>query len=315
MNLPLDEMYQVFGERLEEHAPLARLTSARLGGPADVLLAVHSAAELAQAASWLWERDLPYLLLGGGSNVLVSDLGVRGVVVLNRARRVQFDLNADTPGVWAESGANFGLIARQAAGHGLAGLEWAAGIPGTLGGAVVGNAGAHGADMAGSLVMAKILQHSQHETAGINSLSGEEWASDRLGYTYRSSLLKQNPGQYVVLAAKLRLERSTQQAVQEKMDVFTAQRQRTQPAGATLGSMFKNPAGDFAGRLIDVAGLKGTTVGDAEISQQHGNFFVNRGQATAADISALIELAQRVVFEQSGIHLELEIERIGDWRA
>lgn len=308
MKLPLDEMRQEFGERLEEGAPLARFTSARLGGPADALITAHTKAELIQTISWLWERELPSMVLGGGSNVLISDRGVREVVVLNRARRIQFETGDQMPGVWAESGANFGLIARQSVNYGLSGLEWAVGIPGTLGGAVVGNAGAHGDDMANCLVMAEILHHDQQE------IGCSEWSVEKLGYVYRNSLLKQRPGQYVVLAAKLRLEKSIPSAVQEKMDAFTAKRQRTQPPGATMGSMFKNPSGDYAGRLIEAAGLKGTNVGDAVISPRHGNFFINRGQATATDFSDLIELAQSVVLEKFGIFLELEIEKIGDWQ-
>ncbi|MCU0485076.1 MAG: UDP-N-acetylmuramate dehydrogenase [Anaerolineales bacterium] len=309
MQLPLEEMRREFGERLEEQAPLARLTSARLGGPADALITVGSADELAQAVRWLWERSLPWRILGGGANMLVSDRGFRGVVVLNRARRIEFDETPATAGVWAESGANFGLISRQAGLRGLAGLEWAVGIPGTLGGAVVGNAGAHGADLSGNLVLAEILHHPGQEVARA------EWPVEQLGYTYRSSMLKQQPGKFVVLSAALRLERSTPEAVQAKMEVFNERRQRTQPPGATMGSMFKNPEGNYAGRLIEAAGLKGTCIGDAEISTRHGNFFINRGAATAADFSALIELAQKEVWEKFGIQLELEVERIGDWQA
>ncbi|HEX7974819.1 MAG TPA: FAD-binding protein, partial [Anaerolineales bacterium] len=147
-------LQEAFGERLQMGVSLARYTAARVGGPADVLLEVRSADELAQAAELLWSADLPFVVIGGGSNLLVSDAGVRGVVLLNHARRVSFAGQADPPTVWAESGANFGLLARQAAQRGLGGLEWAAGIPGTLGGAVVGNAGAHGGDVAGSLRLA-----------------------------------------------------------------------------------------------------------------------------------------------------------------
>ena len=152
-------MRQKFGERLQTEVELARYTSARVGGPAEVLLVAKSANELAEMVTALWELELPFLILGGGSNVLVSDAGVRGVVVLNRARHVRFSDHDTPPTVWAESGANFGLLARQAAARGLSGLEWAAGIPGTLGGAVVGNAGAFGADLSANLVVAEILHH------------------------------------------------------------------------------------------------------------------------------------------------------------
>lgn len=305
----LNRLQASFGQRLQRGVPLDRFTSARVGGTAEILLEVESADELAQAASLLWSEGVAWKILGGGSNVLVSDSGVRGVVVVNRARKVRFDEDSDPPTVWAESGANFGLVARQAASRGLSGLEWAAGIPGTIGGAVVGNAGAHGGDMAGNLIVATILQRNLEDGVPIRVT----WPVKRLEYAYRTSQLKRMPGQAVVLEAQLRLQRSTPEGVQAKMDEYVSYRRRTQPPGASMGSMFKNPPGDYAGRLIEAAGLKGVQVGDAQISTLHANFFINHGEATAADIYALIELAKRAVAEKFGVHLELEIELVGNW--
>jgi UDP-N-acetylmuramate dehydrogenase len=251
------------------------------------------------------------MILGGGSNLLVSDAGVRGVVLLNRARQVEFQEGSEPPTVWAESGANFGLIARQAASRGLAGLEWAAGIPGTLGGAVVGNAGAHGGDMAGNLVVADILQRNPNAQDGMPIR--QDWPIDRLEFAYRTSLLKRQSAQAVVLAATMRLERSTPEIVQARIEEFVSYRRQTQPPGASMGSMFKNPPGDYAGRLIEAAGLKGARVGDAQISTLHANFFINNGQATAADIHTLIEMARQRVAEKFGVNMELEIELVGEW--
>ncbi|RPI34075.1 MAG: UDP-N-acetylmuramate dehydrogenase [Chloroflexota bacterium] len=312
--LPLEALRAEFRDHLQERAPLARYTSTRVGGPADVLVVVHTAAELEHAARTLWRMNLPMFILGGGSNVLVSDRGVRGVVVLNHARQVHFDEKANPPGVWAESGASFGLISRQAAARGLGGLEWAVGIPGTLGGAIVGNAGAHGADMAGSLVMAEILHRLDMEQ-DMPSRS-QTWTPKQMEYTYRSSMIKRHPGEFVVLSALLRLERPSDgdvDAIQARIDRFTEHRRSTQPQGASMGSIFKNPPGDFAGRLVDAAGLKGTRVGQAEISTLHGNFFLNRGGAKAQDIYELIRLARNTVFEKFGISLELEVELLGEW--
>jgi len=290
---------------VERDVPLARYTAARIGGPADLFAAVHSVDELAAVVQAAWEYALPFHILGGGSNVLISDAGVRGLVILNRARAVRFDAEATPPQVWAESGANLGAVARQAAALGLGGLEWAAGIPGTLGGAVVGNAGAHGGEIADHLLLAEIL----HREGGRQTMRAAE-----LGFAYRSSRLKRDlAGQAVVLATSLRLERRPVEAIRARMDELVAYRRRTQPPGASMGSMFKNPPGDYAGRLIEAAGLKGTRIGDAEISLLHGNFFVNRGQATAADVRALIDLAQRTVAERFGVQLELEIELLGEW--
>lgn len=329
-----NQLSAVFGERLQTDVPLARFTSTRVGGPADALLRVDSSGELVEVATRLWELEAPFLILGGGSNVLVSDAGVRGVVVLNHAGQVRFDEQGTPPAVWAESGANFGLIARKAASKGLSGLEWAAGVPGTLGGAIIGNAGAHSGDLAGNLVMAEILhQEVQEQANGSNQKRRpirEQWPVERMAYEYRSSILKrqhQTLGQQkdqgmpgiqqpdsIVLSGLLRLEVSTPQAVQAKMDEYSEKRRRTQPPGASMGSMFKNPPGDYAGRLIEACGLKGRRIGDAEISSLHANFFINRGQATAADIYSLILAAQEAVFDTFGIRLELEIERIGVWK-
>jgi UDP-N-acetylmuramate dehydrogenase len=302
---------QTFGARLQEQAPLRRHTAARLGGSAEALLEVENAQELAQAIRLAWEHAWPCLILGGGSNVLVSDEGVRGLVIINRARQVRFDRQAEPPTVWAESGANFGLLARQAASLGLAGLEWAAGIPGTLGGAVVGNAGAHGSDMSDNLLLAEILHQSA--TAQQFEPERQEWPVQKLEYTYRSSLIKRQPGRSAVLAALLRLQRSVPEQVQARLDEFVASRKRTQPPGASLGSMFKNPPGDYAGRLIEAAGLKGAQVGDAQISPVHANFFINNGNASAGDIRDLILLAQDTVLRKFGVELELEIELVGEW--
>lgn len=310
------DMYQplkeVFGNRLQANVGLARYTSARLGGPADLFLQVDTAEELAQAVGLCWQHDLPLVILGGGSNVLVSDTGVRGLVVLNRARKVRFNQQGEPPTVWAESGANFGVVARQAARRGLAGLEWAAGIPGTVGGAVVGNAGAHGGDMAGNLQMAEILHRNEGKLG--DTWTREEWRVPQFEYAYRSSVLKTQPGKAVVLAALLQLQTAEAEEVIKKMEDLAAYRKRTQPPGASMGSMFKNPPGDYAGRLIEAAGLKGTRMGSAEISPVHANFFVNHGRANAADVFALVQHARKEVAQKFGVLLELEIELVGEWQ-
>jgi len=304
-SLPFQALRAAFGDGLQESVPLARYTSARIGGPAAALLTVHLADELAATIQRLWETDAPYFILGGGSNVLVSDAGVQAVVVLNRAKSVRFDESGDTPTVWAESGASFGGIARQAGQKGLSGLEWAAGIPGTLGGAVVGNAGAHGGEVADNLVLAEILHHREGR---------QPWTAEQLAFGYRSSALKRDPEKAVVLSATLKLAPGMPEAIEEKMDSFLAYRRQTQPPGASMGSMFKNPPGDYAGRLIEAAGLKGHQVGAAQISELHANFFVNLGGASASDVYALIDTARRAVNEQFGVQLELEIELVGDWQ-
>ncbi len=285
-----------------ENIPLAPYTSARIGGMADVLITADSSEELAAIISTLRDQGLDYFILGGGSNVLVSDKGVRGITVLNRAKAVRF-IEADEPGVWAESGVVIGNLAKRAAAKGLAGLEWASTVPGTVGGAVYGNAGAFGGDMSGSLKWTEIL----------TGTGREKWPVEKMGYGYRTSVFKQAPSSGLILSAEMKLEHSTKEAVMGKIGQFSERRKASQPPGASMGSMFKNPQGDYAGRLIEAAGLKGTRIGTAEISPLHGNFFLNHGDTKAGDIRALIALAQRTVKEKFGIDLELEIELIGEW--
>jgi UDP-N-acetylmuramate dehydrogenase len=315
MSLPINELRDRYGATLRENEPLARYTSARVGGVAELLLIAESSGQLEEIARFLWERELPYRLLGGGSNVLVSDDGIRGVVVLNRARQIHFELDSDPPTVWVESGVNIGSLARQACQRGLGRLEWAIGVPGTVGGAVVGNAGAHDGDMAGNLVVAEILHRKEAPGYAPDEwIVKELWTPDRLAFGYRASALKQLANRSVVLAARLGLSHTSPQAALAKAERFTAYRRRTQPPGATMGSMFKNPTGDYAGRLIEAAGLKGARIGDAEISHLHANFFVNLGKSTASDIYALINLVQQEVSKRFGVELELEIELFGDWQ-
>jgi UDP-N-acetylmuramate dehydrogenase len=300
----LADLRATFGDRMQENAPLSGYTAARIGGPADVLVFVRKADELVQTARKLWELDVPFFLLGGGSNVLVSDRGIRGVVIINRARLVKFDSQAEPPTVYAESGVTPNDISQRAARLGLAGFEWANSIPGSLGGALYGNAGAFDGDMAGNLISVEVF-HRQH--------GRQTWAAERMEYGYRTSLLKRTHPPIIILSAELALKHGDHQAIQRKMEQFSTRRRLNQPPGASMGSMFKNPPGDKAGRLIEAAGLKGKQIGNATISTQHANFFINNGQTKAADMRALIELAQKNVLDQFGIPLELEVELIGEW--
>jgi len=293
-----------FADRLQENAPLSGYTSMRVGGPADTLIVVNSMEELSSTVKKLWNMALPFIILGGGTNVLVGDRGLRGVAIINRARLVRFDNKSSPPSVRAESGATLNTIAQQAARLGLSGIEWASTIPGTLGGAVYGNAGAFDGDIAGNLRSIEIL-HREH---GL-----ESWPVKKMAYSYRSSLLKRETLPVVILAAKLELARSEINTIQARMKKLSAQRRSTQPPGASMGSVFKNPPGDFAGRLIEAAGLKGKRIGNAEISPIHSNFFINLGKASAKDIRELIELTRSTVLNKFGISLELEIGMIGEW--
>ena len=304
---PVDMLYARFGDKVKENVILAPYTSARIGGPADIFLTAESAAELSRIVKMLWKYEIPFTLLGGGSNILVSDRGVRGVVVMNRAKEVKFHAG-DQPSVTVESGVVFSNLANRCASKGYGGLEWAATVPGTVGGAVYGNAGAFGGDMAGNLISADLLTANGREES-----TREKFTVEQMGYGYRTSVLKRGELKAVVLLVELALKNSTKEDATVKIQQFSAHRKATQPPGASMGSMFKNPPGDYAGRLIESAGLKGTRIGRAEISPVHGNFFINHGATLAQDVRALIQLVQKTVKEKQGVELELEVELIGEW--
>jgi UDP-N-acetylmuramate dehydrogenase len=300
----LSALRSIFSDRLQENVPLASYTAARIGGPADALVFVHSAEELASAGEKLWEMDLPFILLGSGSNVLVSDKGVRGVVIINRARLVKFNANKEPPTVYAESGVTPNDIAQRAERLGLAGFEWAASIPGTLGGAVYGNAGAFGGDIAGNLISLELL---------LRGSGRQVWQVSKMEYGYRTSILKRDHLPVIILSAELALRHGVSSEIRSQMEKNAEKRHKNQTPGASMGSMFKNPKDRKAGRLIEDAGLKGKRIGNAEISSQHANFFISNVPTRSADMKALLELAQQTVYDKFGIRLEPEIEIIGEW--
>jgi len=280
--------------------PLKRYTTYRIGGPADIL--VEAAAEEDVVATLLAAREfgVPVYVMGCGSNLLISDAGVRGVVLRLGHALGRIAVAGET--VRAQAGASLPKLAKIAADHGLSGLEWAGGVPGTVGGAVAMNAGAHGGETSRVLVKAELVSRE-----GRRFSAGPE----EMRYSYRrSGLIRES--RPVVVAAEFRLTRDDPQAVTARMKEFAARRRRTQPLGMpSSGSVFKNPPGDYAGRLIEAAGLKGTRIGGAEISTVHGNFIVNRGDARAEDVKSLIDLARNRVRDRFGIELELEVELVG----
>ncbi|MFQ5577643.1 MAG: UDP-N-acetylmuramate dehydrogenase [Anaerolineae bacterium] len=291
-----DSLQARFGARARANEPLAPHVTLRLGCPADVWFPARSAGELAEAASLARQWDAPVFVLGSGANLLIGPAGIRGLVIQNNAATVQFAADRVT----AESGTALPRLANQCAQRGLSGLEWAAGVPGTVGGAVVNNAGAFGSSIADCLIRAQLLAAD-----GRQIWRPVEWFE----YGYRASKLKRaGPDKALVLQAELAVSPAPAAEVTARMQTCTRRRKASQPPGATAGSMFKNPPGDFAGRLIEAAGLKGYRIGGAQISPRHANFFINHGNATAADVLALADAAQQAVFDKFGIRLELEIE-------
>lgn len=293
-----------FGAALKRDEPMARYTVARLGGPADALITANSTVDLTDAVTIACRHDIPWIVLGSGANVLVADGGFRGVVIVNHSKNVRFE---DDGLVVAESGANLSTLARRCMNQGLAGLGWAVNVPGTVGGAAINNAGAHGGQMADSVRWLEVFSVEDRPHV-------ELWGVSQMQYAYRSSFLKGNRERYVVLNVTLVLEPGRDpDELNAQADEFVAHRKRTQPPGASLGSIFKNPAGDYAGRLIEAAGLKGMALGSVQISPVHANFIVNQGDGTAAEYRDLIELAHQTVLDKFGVDLELEIELLGEW--
>ncbi len=295
-----------FKDRLLREVPMAKLTTSRVGGPARFYVIAASANQLAADVSFLWEQQIPFFLLGSGANVLVSDNGLDMLVLHNQARKITIEGQGNSPSVIAESGAILASVARAAAEHGLSGLEWAATVPGTVGGAVYGNAGAFGSDIEHCLLTTEVLQREGKHV----SLTSSE-----MGYAYRSSTLKRQPGQSIILSACFETVKGNPEEILATMNNFIERRRTTQPAGASTGSTFKNPPGDFAGRLIEACGLKGTRIGGVQISPLHANFFINDGTGTARDYYNLIKLVQHEVRKKFDIELETEIEWVGDWRS
>jgi UDP-N-acetylmuramate dehydrogenase len=286
---------------------LAPFTSFRIGGPAEALLIVRKLEHLTAALAVLWRWQTPFLLLGGASNVLISDAGVPGLTILNQCRRLTWPADNDpAPCLRAESGAPLAGLARSAIKRRLGGLAWAVSIPGAVGGAVVGNAGAHNGCLADNLQSAVLWENGRVQ----------EVAAADLGFAYRRSRLKPlvaRPGLGpVVLTATLRLWPDPDGVDASLAEGFIAHRRRTQPVDKSAGSIFKNPEGDYAGRLIEAAGLKGYAIGGASVSALHGNFIINQGGAVAADVLRLIDHIRQTVLDRFGILLEPEIQLIGN---
>lgn len=314
----LDELARELGVYggVRRDEPMAKHTTYRVGGPADLYLAARSAENLAAAWRHCRERGVPVTVVGGGSNLLVADAGIRGVVIRNEARHLQFlprTRRADEPGAeWrarAETGATYIGLSQKAAEKGLTGLEWAVSIPGTVGGAVVNNAGAHGGCTADAVERVYVLERS----------GATRWLTfDELALAYRDSRFRRQvrvEGEIIesLLTVEFRLRRGDPAEITATMASFVAHRKATQPVGPSAGSVFKNPPGDAAGRLIEQAGLKGHRIGAAEISPRHANFIVNRGGASAAEVRALVELAHDEVRRRFGVDLEPEVQMLGVW--
>lgn len=321
---------ETFGVRLKPNEPLARHGTFGVGGPADVWVSVRSEDELLTLVTLASAQSWPLMLVGNGTNVLFSDGGARGVVARMAldSWRVE-DEASDSPRLIAGGGVNLPKLVSALAARGLAGLEWGAGVPGTIGGGIVSNAGAHGVCIADTIQSARVLfsPDAPGEVALIREL-----AADELELAYRRSRFRAEreiafgddgrpiPAPRALLEPRemitggvFALRHDDPDAVKARVAQYKQHRKETQPPQPSAGSVFKNPPSEYSGRLIEAAGLKGHTIGRAQISPRHANFIVNLGGATSADITGLIALARRVVHEQFGVALQPEVELRGDW--
>lgn len=284
---------------------MSRHTSWRIGGPARYYAEVHQVEDAQALATWAYRIGLELIWMGGGTNLLVRDIGFAGIIARYRAQSWKLDTQDDTAMLWIESGASMITLARRMGSLGWAGLEWAEGIPGSVGGAVFGNAGSYGSDIAAILQGITLL------------LDGNvtEWSASQMEFGYRRSVLKDGTVKIancppLILSARMRLHKGDPYVLATTMARIAAERKSKTPLGNSCGSVFKNPVGYSAGQLIDQAGLKGTRLGNAEISQRHANHIMNLGGASSADVLGLIAIAQETVRNKFGVNLELEVRVI-----
>ena len=284
---------------VQRNVPLDKCTTLRVGGPADYFAEPSSEPELVFLMNAAKEAGLPVLLMGNGSNLLVRDGGFRGLVI--RLGKAFSRIECWETGLTAQAGALLSTLARTAADLSFTGLEFAQGIPGTVGGGVYMNAGAYGGELGHRIVSVTIA-----ENGTVRRIPGEDM---RFGYRHSRAM---DEG-WIVLEARFRLEKGEQDRIDAAMRDFAARRREKQPLEyPSAGSFFKRPAGHFAGALIESAGLKGCSVGGAQVSEKHAGFLINAGGATAADFLALMKLVQEKVLADSGVMLEPEVRIVGE---
>ena len=289
--------------------PMSKHDSLRVGGPAALFVVADTVKQLIDVVLFARRRGIPHVVLGNGTNVLVGDYGIDGLVIHNRTRDISHKVLDDGNSVWSvASGVLFSRLARITCEQGWTGLEWSNSVPGSVGGGVISNAGAHGKEIKDDLLTIEVLT--------LNSVV-ERWAVERLALAYRTSIFKAHghrelgPAE-IVLTADLLLRPDTERTCEARMRIYLEERQAKQPQGKSAGSTFKNPPGYSAGWLIEQVGLKGQTQGRAQFSPKHANFMMNLGGATAVDVLALMDEARRRVKEQFGVELEPEIVFLGE---
>ncbi len=324
-----------FQKRVRLNEPTARHCTFGVGGPADVWVSLDSSRELIDLVRMCSEEQWPLLLVGNGTNILFADAGVRGIVARIVLDNYTIEDHGDnTAFLVAEAGVSWPRLLNELTALGWGGLEFGPGIPGTLGGGVISNAGAHNSDLGEVLNWIEVLDARGASTTqdGVSVPMIRRYLHDEIDLSYRHSRFRARrrigfdtqgypivpprdliePSE-IILQLGIRLRQEDPEKLRATIEEYKRHRKMTQPPQKSAGSVFKNPPGDYAGRLIDQAGLKGKTHGKAQISKRHANFIVNLGGASAADIVALIVEARNHVHEQFGVDLELEVELRGEW--
>lgn len=286
-------------ENIRENEPMSRYTTFKTGGSADLMLLPTSEDELLEAVKLCSENSLPYLIIGNGSNLLVTDKGIRGVVIKLGRDFAKIDVEGNF--ICAQAGALLSATANAALKAELSGMEFAAGIPGTVGGAVCMNAGAYGGELKDIIKEVRVLDKDEVKTL----------SNTQADFVYRGSRIM-NEGM-IVLSAVFELKKGSKEDIRSLMDDYSQRRRSKQPLDKpSAGSTFKRPEGDFAGRLIEAAGLKGCSIGGAKVSDKHCGFIINEGGASSTDILELIDFVRKKVYESSGVMLEPEVRIIGE---
>ncbi|HOS68894.1 MAG TPA: UDP-N-acetylmuramate dehydrogenase [Bacillota bacterium] len=281
--------------------PMKNHTSFKVGGPADIFIEPDDSTELVKAIKDLREQGLSYYIIGNGSNLLVSDKGLRGAVIKIGEKFGSVSIDNDI--ITAESGVLLSTLSKMAAREGLTGMEFASGIPGSLGGAVTMNAGAYGGEMKDIVEWVELLDQD---------LNLKRLKNDEMKFMYRKSIIE--PGKHIVLRCCIRLKKGNKDEIDSKMAELAEKRKSKQPLHLpSAGSTFKRPEGYFAGKLIEDAGLRGFTIGGAQVSTLHCGFVVNNGDAAAKDVYDLIRHVQKTVFEKFNVMLEPEVKILGEF--
>ena len=286
---------------IQQNSPMKNITSFQVGGPADLLVCPETVDALIACRRILKEGNIPTTVIGAGSNLLVSDAGIRGAVL--RLAKPFSRITVDGNTVTAEAGVSLARLANEALAHSLTGLEFASGIPGSLGGAVFMNAGAYGGEMKDVVIETTYIDAE----GNIEAVSGEAH-----GFGYRKSIFCGTEN--IILSSRLVLAKGNPDKIRATMLDLNGRRKEKQPLNfPSAGSTFKRPTGYFAGKLIEDAGLKGFTVGGAQVSEKHAGFVINKGSATADDIYKLMQEVSRIVFEKFGVTLEPEVRMLGEF--